>query len=191
MVKPGLLSPVMLNTIQMFLPVVHVVLKGPVTVVAVVSLAHGASYIFQPGMRHTLYLCGTENRRKRAFHECPDSMMTEQLYSYTATAFIIQNHSQEMSQPIHEAIHLFICRQYTDCVWFRHVRGPHLQPTVILVFVLHCCILQGSLQTPYYKFHHSITRFIHCRFDLEIRIIHATWNQNTTPIYGGLLPSSD
>lgn len=55
-VKPGLLSPVMLNTIQMFLPVVHVVLKGPVAVVAVVSLAHGASYIFQPGMRHTLYL---------------------------------------------------------------------------------------------------------------------------------------
>lgn len=71
MVKPGLLSPVMLNTIQMFLPVVHVVLKGPVTVVTEVSLAHGASYIFQPGMRPTLYLCGTENRRKSAFHELP------------------------------------------------------------------------------------------------------------------------
>lgn len=56
MVKPGLLSSVMLNTIQMFLPIVHVVLKGPVTVVAVVSLPHGASYIFRPGMRHTLCL---------------------------------------------------------------------------------------------------------------------------------------
>lgn len=56
MVKPGLLSSVMLNTIQMFLPVVHVVLKGPVTVVAVISLPHGASFIFRPGMRQTLYL---------------------------------------------------------------------------------------------------------------------------------------
>lgn len=63
--------------------------------------------------------------------------MTEQLYSYTATAFIIHNHSQEMSQPIHEAIHLFICRQYTDIVWFRHVLGQHLQPTVILVFMFY------------------------------------------------------
>lgn len=43
-------------------------------------------------------------------------MNTKQLYSYTATVFIIQNHSQEMSQPIHEAMHLFICRQYTDIV---------------------------------------------------------------------------
>lgn len=56
MVKPGLLSSVMLNTIQMFLPVVHVVLKGAVTVVAVISLPHGARYIFRPGMRQTLYL---------------------------------------------------------------------------------------------------------------------------------------
>lgn len=84
MVKPGLLSSVMLNTIQMFLPIVHVVLKGPVTVVAVVSLPHGASYIFRPGMDRT--------RRKSGFHECPDNMMTEKLYSYTAAAsFIIQN----------------------------------------------------------------------------------------------------
>lgn len=45
MVKPGLLGSVMLNTIQMFLPVVHVVLKGPVTVVTVVSPPHGAGYV--------------------------------------------------------------------------------------------------------------------------------------------------
>lgn len=44
-VKPGLLSSVMLNTVQVFLPVVHVILKGSVTVVAVVPLPHGASYI--------------------------------------------------------------------------------------------------------------------------------------------------
>lgn len=56
MIKPGLLSSVMLDTIQMFLPIVHVVLKEPVTVVAVVSLPHGASYLFRPGMRHTLSL---------------------------------------------------------------------------------------------------------------------------------------
>lgn len=67
MVKPGLLSPVMLNTIQMFLPVVHVVLKGPVTVVAVVSLAHGASYIFQPGVCHTLSLWDRKTEEKELF----------------------------------------------------------------------------------------------------------------------------
>lgn len=63
MVEPGLLSSVMLNTIQMFLPVVHVVLKGPVAVVAVISLPHGANYIFRPGMRQTLYLWGTEKKK--------------------------------------------------------------------------------------------------------------------------------
>lgn len=56
MVKPRLFGSVMLNAIQVFLPVVHVVLKRPVTVVAVVSLPHGAKYIFRPGTRHTLDL---------------------------------------------------------------------------------------------------------------------------------------
>lgn len=55
-VKPGFLSPVMLNTIQMFLPVMHVVLKGPVTVVTEVSLSHGAGYVLTPARCHLLYL---------------------------------------------------------------------------------------------------------------------------------------
>lgn len=42
MVKPGLFRSVMLNTIQMFFPVVHIVLKGPVTVITVVPLPHGS-----------------------------------------------------------------------------------------------------------------------------------------------------
>lgn len=49
MVKPGLLSSVMLNTIQMFLPVMHVVLEGPVTVITVVPLPHGAGQITRIG----------------------------------------------------------------------------------------------------------------------------------------------
>lgn len=52
LVKPSLLGSVMLNTIQMFFPVVHVVLKGPVTVVTEVSLPHGGSSMHQPARRH-------------------------------------------------------------------------------------------------------------------------------------------
>lgn len=51
-VKPSLLGSVMLNTIQMFFPVVHVVLKGPVTVVTEVSLSHGAGATLQSARRH-------------------------------------------------------------------------------------------------------------------------------------------
>lgn len=51
-VKPSLLGSVMLNTIQMFFPVVHVVLKGPVTVVTEVSLPHGAGSALKPARRH-------------------------------------------------------------------------------------------------------------------------------------------
>lgn len=40
MVKPGFFGPVMLDTIQMFFPVVHVVLEGPVTVIAEVPPPH-------------------------------------------------------------------------------------------------------------------------------------------------------
>lgn len=43
MVKPGLLDYVVLNSIQMFLSVVHVVLEGAVTVVTVVTLPHNAA----------------------------------------------------------------------------------------------------------------------------------------------------
>lgn len=56
MVKPGLFSSVVLNTIQMFFPVMHVVLKGPVTVITVVSLPHNAAYVFKPVQRHPLNL---------------------------------------------------------------------------------------------------------------------------------------
>lgn len=67
MVKPGLLSSVMLNTIQMFLPVMHVVLKGPVTVVTVVSLPHGAGYVFKPARCHLLNPSKTVNRKGNNF----------------------------------------------------------------------------------------------------------------------------
>lgn len=65
MVKPGLFSSVMLNTAEMFLPVVHVVLKGSVAVVTVVPLAHVVGVLFlknnkkckslQKHLRQTLY----------------------------------------------------------------------------------------------------------------------------------------
>lgn len=45
MVKPGLFCSVVLNTIEMFFSVVHVVLKRPVTVVAVVPLPHGSGVV--------------------------------------------------------------------------------------------------------------------------------------------------
>lgn len=56
MVKPGLFSSVMLNTIQMFFPVMHVVLKGAVTVVTVVSLPHNAAYVITSVQCHLLNL---------------------------------------------------------------------------------------------------------------------------------------
>lgn len=56
MIKPGLFSSVMLNPVQMFLPVVHVVLKGPVAVVTVVSLPHGAGYVLKQAKCHLLTL---------------------------------------------------------------------------------------------------------------------------------------
>lgn len=46
-VEPSLLGSVMLNTVQVFFSVVHVVLEGPVTVVAEVSLPHGEGEILQ------------------------------------------------------------------------------------------------------------------------------------------------
>lgn len=38
----------------MFFPVMHVVLKGPVTVVTVVSPPHGAGYVLQQARGHLL-----------------------------------------------------------------------------------------------------------------------------------------
>lgn len=52
MVVPGFFGSVMLNTVKMFLPVVHVVLKGAVTVVAVVSLPHRADCELKPAGFH-------------------------------------------------------------------------------------------------------------------------------------------
>lgn len=60
MVKPGLFSSVVLYTIQVFLPVMHVVLKGAVTVVTEVSLPHCAGYVLKPARRHLLK-CTDEN----------------------------------------------------------------------------------------------------------------------------------
>jgi homoserine kinase len=43
MIEPSLLGSVVLNTEEVFFPVVHVVLKGPVTVVAVIPPPHGST----------------------------------------------------------------------------------------------------------------------------------------------------
>lgn len=52
-VEPSLLGSVMLNTVQVFFSVVHVVLEGSVTVVAEVSLPHGSGEILQPRKKQT------------------------------------------------------------------------------------------------------------------------------------------
>lgn len=44
-VEPSLLGSVMLNTIEVFFPIVHVVLEGSVTIVTEVSLPHGSGEI--------------------------------------------------------------------------------------------------------------------------------------------------
>ncbi len=68
MVKPGLFGSVMLNAIQVFLPIVHVVLKGPVAVVTVISLPHGAGYLLKPARCHLLNRWKTVNKKQKRIY---------------------------------------------------------------------------------------------------------------------------
>lgn len=70
-VKPSLLGSVMLNTVQVFFSVVHVVLEGSVTVVAEVSLPHGKGEILQPKKKkkhHFRHVLKTPERETLHLH---------------------------------------------------------------------------------------------------------------------------
>lgn len=165
MVKPGLLSSVMLDTIQVFLPVVHVVLKGPVTVVAVVSLPHGPSYMFRTGMCHTLHLWGTEIQQK--------------VVSMSGlTAWWLNNCTHILQQlPILYRIIPKQCHSlYVEQFFFWSEQCMLLRVCFIGYFWSENYNQLWSwkspvLQTPCSKCHHNIMWISHCRFDLEIKIL--------------------
>lgn len=68
MVEPGLFRSVMLNSIQVFFSIVHIVLKRPVAVVTVVPFTHGFTFLLVQmtirlrAERQTLTLHGTKTR---------------------------------------------------------------------------------------------------------------------------------